>query len=397
MFAPRTRGIFDFFAAAVCLWAAAYHTPPGALLRGAVAKITDTHNNARPLLAYYSGGVYESQTIETPTEIINLPQPGLLAAIPQGPAIGRGVFASLRKGTPDQRKTASTLATRYAIDLSMLDDPTRGPELCGTLITRAQADLGSEDAAVLAVFTGYEAADFAVQRARSEHRGLELEVLAQQLPPSERSSVDSASQALTLGTAYALAWPVPSRTRVSSPFGWREHPTLGRQQLHTGVDLAVGEGTEVHATAGGTVRRASEDGVNGKVVIIDHGRGVSTAYCHNSKLLVVTGQLIKAGDVISESGNTGRSTGAHLHYQLELAHQPMDPFLFKGANSIDALVLAPPRPPPPPAVVAAIPAIAKKPNPKLLDALKASAIDPTVLDGGVNESDRQNPPNATEF
>ena len=387
--------MFDFFAAALCLWAAAYHTPPGALLRGAVAKLTDTRNNARPLLAYYSGGVYESQTIETPTEIVDLPQPGLLAAIPQGPAIGRGVFVSIRRGTPDERKTANALATRYKIDVTLLDDPKRGPELCGQLVARAQADLGSEDAAVLAVFTGYEAADFAAQRARSEHRDLTLEVLAQQLPPSERAGVDSASQALTLGTAYALAWPVPSRTRVSSPFGFRDHPTLGRQKLHTGVDLAVAEGTEVHATAGGTVRRASEDGVNGKVVIIDHGRGVSTAYCHNSKLLVATGQLVNAGDLISESGNTGRSTGPHLHYQLELAHQAMDPFLFKNAHTSDALVLTPKATPAPVAVVPV--AVVRKPNPKLLDAFKASGLDPAVVDGGTNESDRPSPTNATEF
>ncbi|MBS1154055.1 MAG: peptidase protein [Myxococcaceae bacterium] len=376
--------MFDFFAAAVCLWAAAYHTPPGALVLGAIAKLTDTRTNARPLLAYYSGGVYESQTIDTPAELLDLPQPGLLAAIPQGPAIGRGVFATLKKGTVEQRKLANALATRYSIDLSLLDDPSRGPELCGVMIARAQADLGSEDAAV---------ADFAAQRARSENRALELQVLAQQLPPSERAAVDSASRALTLGTAYALAWPVPSRTRVSSPFGYRDHPTLGRQQLHTGVDLAVAEGTEVHATSGGVVRRASEDGVNGRVVIIDHGRGVSTAYCHNSRLRVVTGQTINAGDVISDSGNTGRSTGPHLHYQLELAHQAMDPFLFKSAHSVDALVLAPK--PPPPAIVPAV--LPKRPNPKLLDALKVSGLDPTVVDGGLHEPDRQSPPHATEF
>ncbi len=375
--------MFDFFAAAVCLWAAAYHTPPGALVRGLFARLTDTHSAARPLLAYYSGGVYEAQTIDTPTDLVDLPQPGLLAAIPQGPAIGRGVFASLRRATPAQRITAHALATRYAIDLSLLEDPTRGPELCGMMIARAQQDLGSEEAAVLAVFSGFEAADFAAQRARSEHRPLELQVLAQQLPPSERAAVDSASQALTLGTAYALAWPVPSRTRVSSPFGYRQHPTLGREQLHTGVDLAVTEGTEVHATAGGTVRRASEDEVNGKMVIVDHGRGVSTAYCHNSKLRVVAGQLINAGDVISESGNTGRSTGPHLHYQLELAHQAMDPFLFKSAHSVDALVLAPK-------------GLPKKPDPRLLDALKERGLRPAVVDGA-NESDRQSPPNATEF
>lgn len=403
MFAPRTRGLFDFFAAAVCLWAAAYYTPPGALVRGAVAKVVGAKSTTRPLLAYYSGGVYESQVIDTPQEVVDLPQPSLLAAVPQGPAIGRGVYATLKKAGTDHRKSSTALARRYAIDPARLEDPSQGPELYGVLVARAQADLGSEDAAVLAAFAGYPAADFAVQRAKAEHRPLSLEVLAQQLPPSERGAIDAASQALTLGSAYALGWPVPSRTRVSSPFGVRTHPTLGTQKMHTGIDLAIAEGSEVRASAGGTVRRASEDAVNGKVVIIDHGRGISTAYCHNSRLLVATGQAVNAGDVISESGNTGRSTGPHLHYQLELAHTPMDPFLFKAANSVDQLVLGAaklPLPPKPlvPTVPAPAPPTPKKPNPKLLEAFKASAVQP-VLDAGVHEPapDPQSPTNATEF
>ncbi len=378
--------MFDFLAAAMCLWAAAYHTPPGALLRGAVARLTSTHNNARPLLAYYSGGVYEAVAIDTPTDVLNLPNADQLGGIAAGPAIGRGVFAAMRHGSADQKQLALKLARRYSIDATLLDDPGRGPELAGAMIARAQSDLGSEDAAVLAVFAGYETADFAVRRAQAEHRPLELQILAVQLPPSQRAAIDSASQALTLGTAYALAWPVNPRTRVSSPFGWRDHPTLGRPQLHTGVDLSVPEGTEVHVTADGVVRRASEDGVNGKVVIVDHGRGVSTAYCHNSRLRVVAGQQLKAGDVISDSGNTGRSTGPHLHYQLELAHTPMDPFLFKSAHSADLLVLpTAPKPVAPPGAVAPAP----RPSLALINALKAGAMAP---DAGAIEAG-----NATEL
>jgi murein DD-endopeptidase MepM/ murein hydrolase activator NlpD len=296
-----------------------------------------------------------------------------------GPAIGRGVYASMRHCPAEQKQAAIALAKKYTIDPALLDDPGRGPELAAAMIARAQLDLGSEDAAVLATFAGFETADFAVRRAQSEHRPLELEFLAMQLPPSQHAGIDAASQALTLGTAYSLAWPVPPRTRVTSPFGKRDHPTLGRQQMHTGVDLAVAEGTEVHVTAAGVVRRASEDGVNGKVVIIDHGRGVSTAYCHNSRLLVVAGQQLKAGDLISESGNTGRSTGPHLHYQLELAHSPIDPFLFKSAHSADQLVLPSPQPPKPlvPVVPGAPP---PKPSLAMINALRAGSMVP---DAGV--------------
>jgi len=81
------------------------------------------------------------------------------------------------------------------------------------------------------------------------------------------------------------------------------------------------------------VRRASEDAVNGRVLIVDHGRGVTTAYCHNSELLVRPGQRVTRGELIARSGNTGRSTGPHLHYQLELAAQPVDPLRFRARSS----------------------------------------------------------------
>jgi murein DD-endopeptidase len=109
--------------------------------------------------------------------------------------------------------------------------------------------------------------------------------------------------------------------------------------------LSVPEGSDVHATAAGTVIRVSEDALNGKLVIVDHGRGVTTAYCHNSAFRVTLGQVVKEGDVIAYSGNTGRSTGPHVHYQLELAHRPVDPFLFKGKEMKVALELPPPPPP----------------------------------------------------
>jgi murein DD-endopeptidase len=117
---------------------------------------------------------------------------------------------------------------------------------------------------------------------------------------------------------------------VSSPFGYRTHPVLGTRKLHTGVDLAVPVGTPVLAVEAATVRRASQDAINGKVLILDHGRGVTTAYCHNSELLVRPGQRVALGEPIARSGNTGRSTGPHLHYQLELSAQPVDPLRFRS-------------------------------------------------------------------
>jgi murein DD-endopeptidase MepM/ murein hydrolase activator NlpD len=265
--------------------------------------------------------------IESTPEV---PDPQDLAAVPPGPALGRGIYVAYNKLNFERRRPGAALASKYGFVATALDQPGTGPEAAEQIIDKCKAELGSEDAAVLAFFAGYDTARFAAERTRAEGYPLTLERLALRLPPGGGEALDASSQALLLSTAYGLAWPVPAGTRVTSPFGWRDHPILGRKQLHTGVDLSVPEGSDVHATAEGIVTRASEDSMNGKLVIIDHGRGVTTAYCHNSVFRVSVGQHVKVGDVIAQSGNTGRSTGPHVHYQLELAHQPVDPFLFKG-------------------------------------------------------------------
>lgn len=334
--AGSKRGLLDFIGAALCLWAAAYHTPVGALLRDLGARVFSSKANTRPLLAYYTGGVYDAQTVTAPELISPVPDIEVLVTVPQGKAVGRGVFAAASTLNAKDRAVVDALAAHYALPFATPDD-------AATLIERAAVDLGSEEAAVLAVFAGYDVASYASHRSGAEGKVMTLEALAARLPPGSQGAVGSASTALMLGTAYGLSWPVAPGTRVTSPFGFRQHPTLGRGQFHTGVDLAVPEGTEVKVTADGIVRRSSEDGVNGRVVIVDHGRGVSTAYCHNSVLEVTVGQRVKAGDVIAESGTTGRSTGPHVHYQLELGHQPMDPFSFRGSKPVLVPAPAPPK------------------------------------------------------
>ncbi len=316
----------DFAVAALCLWAAAYHTPVGALARRLGAWAAGTRSSAQPLLAYYSAGVYDANEVQ---EAPPFP-PGALAQADLTPAeaLGYGLYATWARLDAAERQPGRAVAQRYGLDGARLDDPKAGPAEAARVVEAAAKELDSEDAAVAALFCGFEPAAYAAGRVRAAGAAPTLERISRALPPGFADPVTSASRALTLGTAYALAWPVPEATRVTSPFGYREHPMLGRPQLHTGVDLAVPVGTEVRATASGIVRRASEDALNGRVLLIDHGRGVTTAYCHNSELEVRVGQAVARGEVISRSGNTGRSTGPHLHYQLELGHSPVDPLLF---------------------------------------------------------------------
>ena len=115
------------------------------------------------------------------------------------------------------------------------------------------------------------------------------------------------------------------RSVVTSEFGNRIDPITGQPDGHTGMDLAVPSGTPVRAALDGTVTRSQYDSSYGYFVIIDHGSGLTTLYGHNSQLLVSAGQTVQAGDVVSLSGSTGRSTGPHLHFEVRLNGERTDP------------------------------------------------------------------------
>ena len=121
-------------------------------------------------------------------------------------------------------------------------------------------------------------------------------------------------------------WPVaPSQVYISSEFGYRVDPYSGRRRMHKGVDLAGRTGTPIMATADGIVRHTSDRRYIGKVVQIDHLYGYMTVYGHLSKILVAQGQQVSRGQIIAEMGNSGRSTGPHLHYSVLHNRRAIDP------------------------------------------------------------------------
>ena len=120
-----------------------------------------------------------------------------------------------------------------------------------------------------------------------------------------------------------LAAPVVAP--ITSDFGWRIHPIYGTRRLHAGTDFGVDEGTPVHAADGGVVVEAGWVSGYGYTVIIDHGNGMSTLYAHNSEVAVSLGQTVSKGQVVSYSGNTGGSTGPHLHFEVRINGEPTDP------------------------------------------------------------------------
>lgn len=112
---------------------------------------------------------------------------------------------------------------------------------------------------------------------------------------------------------------------ITSPFGYREHPIFGRQILHSGIDIGVDYGTPVHAADGGVVVEAGWISGYGYAVVIDHGNGTSTLYGHNESLAVSSGQSVSQGQVIAYAGSTGNSTGPHVHFEVRVGGEPVDP------------------------------------------------------------------------
>lgn len=119
---------------------------------------------------------------------------------------------------------------------------------------------------------------------------------------------------------------------LNSSFGYRKDPMNGKVRFHYGQDITVNKGETVLAPANGTVKEARYMGGYGKVIKIDHGHGYTTLYAHLSKLHVVKGQKIKRGEQIGLSGNTGRSTAPHLHYEVHHYGTPQNPldYFFTG-------------------------------------------------------------------
>ena len=112
---------------------------------------------------------------------------------------------------------------------------------------------------------------------------------------------------------------------VTSEFGYRSDPFTGETRGHTGMDLAVPTGTPIRAALPGTVTVSQYSSSYGYYVMIDHGNGLSTLYGHNSQLLAQVGQTVEAGDIISLSGSTGRSTGPHLHFEVRANGERTNP------------------------------------------------------------------------
>ncbi|MXO75534.1 peptidoglycan DD-metalloendopeptidase family protein [Altererythrobacter aerius] len=164
------------------------------------------------------------------------------------------------------------------------------------------------------------------------------------------SSWRSMDQSPTVSTPVApsMGVSIPSRAPLavgstSSGYGMRTHPVIGGKRAHKGIDLAAPTGTPIYATADGVIGKADWFSSYGLFVSIAHGGDIETRYAHMSRVAVAAGDRVRKGDVIGYVGSTGRSTGPHLHYEVRVAGEAVNPIPYMaetGGGSSSGLALA---------------------------------------------------------
>ena len=152
-----------------------------------------------------------------------------------------------------------------------------------------------------------------------------LASLAQKLSTQPTTIINMPAMGSYAGNGMLTVRPIASSARMSSGFGYRIHPVTGKSQFHKGMDFAAPIGTPIYATGNGVVTFSGWGTGYGRYVEVDHGNGTVTRYAHTSANYVNVGDTVYANQQIAAVGNTGRSTGAHLHYEVRHNGQAVNP------------------------------------------------------------------------
>jgi murein DD-endopeptidase MepM/ murein hydrolase activator NlpD len=275
-----------------------------------------------------------------------LPEPGVAPRTVQPHPIDESedTLSALPLGAPfttaSVKGAADNLApsARLALVDRSLDQVEGAQAKALAAIDRAAERAASRDATIVAE-AGLDPTKLSLQRVEGGVGGpyIPVDLNASGLDPAlarVARDVTTAERLKALLSFVPLRMPLSGDPSLTSSFGYRVDPFLGRLALHPGLDLAEAYGAEIHAAAAGRVVRAGPAGGYGIMVEIDHGNGLATRYAHMSEALVEEGEAVDKGAVLGRLGSTGRSTGPHLHYEVRVDGEPVDPerYLRAGAE-----------------------------------------------------------------
>lgn len=142
---------------------------------------------------------------------------------------------------------------------------------------------------------------------------------------AEKNQNNSVSESKPGAIISNGSWPVPGFSRISSGYGYRQHPILSIQEFHTGIDIPAPSGTPTVAIDNGTVIYSGVKGSYGNTIMIQHDDGKVSLYAHNSQLVASVGQRVTKGQVVAKIGSTGMSTGPHLHFEIRINGKHVNP------------------------------------------------------------------------
>ncbi|MCX6085110.1 MAG: M23 family metallopeptidase [Caldiserica bacterium] len=169
-----------------------------------------------------------------------------------------------------------------------------------------------------------EATDVAAVRAGDHAAMLRQSDREDQLIRSVIAACDPAVS-MQLSTSVELAWPLTGPMKVTSPYGDRMHPIIGEEAFHRGIDLHARYGSAILAPADGVVLYVGPKTAYGNMLVVVHGGGISTVYGHLWKFTVHRYERVQKGQILGYTGNTGFSTGPHLHFEVRQDGEPTDP------------------------------------------------------------------------
>lgn len=312
---PRL-GLLDLLLVLLVVAAVGLRTPTGALVWAAAERLRG-HDTPLPSLTAF----FETGLAAPPTDVAP-PPPGEVVALDALPepfrTAARTTLASEVPAGIAERLTARGVPVTPESALAEIDAVWVARRDAASALEIALLGQDGFDRAVGRAAAGGEAEP---ERFESHRRYLSGAAL--------RDADRFVGGTMALATALDLGWPIGVPHRITSPYGERMHPVLKERRFHDGVDLSVVVGTPVLAAQEAKVAVVGESAVAGKYVVLDHGHGVRTSYCHLSATPLPKGTRVAKGEAVAASGNTGRSTGPHLHYGVRIAGKAVDPERFR--------------------------------------------------------------------